>query len=337
MPETDGATSRAGKLARRRAGRVRRARRLYEALSLPFLTAFLLHDPRSGDAYGLTWRRRARLVWRMYRTGRNIETGTSFRAHVAMAAKIFAIPPSVEGVIVECGAWKGGTTANLSLVADIVGRTLVVYDSFEGLPEPAAGDRWAHPFGTGAFKGELDEVIGNVTRYGVIERCDFRKGWFQDTLTDHREPIVTAFLEVDYQDSLHVCVLNLWPHLIEKGWLFIDEYTRLDFCALFFSERWWARHFDRPPPGLLGAGTGIAVGQYFLGPYGERPPLQGPNSVGLTRKDFYGMWDYVPADSDEEPAPYSSESWTTTARLPAQVVANKLRDVDSSGSDGADR
>ena len=197
---------------------------------------------------------------------RHVETGTSARAHLVMAAKLLSVPPDVKGVIVEAGSWKGGTTANLSIIADLVGRDLIVYDSFEGLPAPADGDRWASQFGEGAFRGELDEVRANVAAHGVIERCEFRKGWFSETMPGHREPIVAAFVDVDRQSSMHECLLGLWPHLVDRGYLFIDEYIRLDYCAVFFSERYWRTYFDRPPPGLLGAGTGVAVGQVFPGP-----------------------------------------------------------------------
>lgn len=264
----------------------RKVRDGYELLSLPFLAVFVFFDRGIHKGYGVTLRRALSLAYRMRRTTRRVETGTSFRAHLAMAAKILSIPPDVGGVIVEAGCWKGGTTANLSIVADIVGRDLIVYDSFEGLPPPAEGDRWASPLGKGAFRGELEEVRENVARYGVVERCQFRKGWFSDTLGNHAEPIVAAFLDVDHQASMYQCLLGLWPHLIDSGYVFIDEYTRLDYCAVFFSERFWRTYFDRPPPGLMGAGTGIALGQYFLGPYRSKPPIQEPQSVGWTRKDF---------------------------------------------------
>ena len=172
-----------------------------------------------------------------------------------------------------------------------------------------------------------------MTRHGKIDRCEFRKGWFDTTLPEHTEPIVAAFLDVDYQDSLHDCVLHLWPHLTKRGWLFIDEYTRLDFCALFFSERWWATYFDRPPPGLMGAGTGIGVGQYFVGPYRERGKYQGPNSVGLTRKDFYGQWDFVPEGDDRFTVAYEPGEWTTTARTPEEDAPRLLEAVRVDGSD----
>lgn len=293
-------------------------RRAFEAASAPLLAVFLLHNPRIHPSYGMTWRRKLALVRRMRRTTRRVQTGTSYRAHVAMASRILEIPPDVEGVLVEAGCWKGGTTANLSLIADLVGRDLIVYDSFEGLPEPAPGDRWASPQGTGAFRGTLDEVRRNVAEHGAIDRCTFRKGWFSDTMGEHREPIVAAFVDVDHQASMHQCLLGLWPHLWDRGYFFVDEYVRLDYCALFFSERYWRTYFDRPPPGLMGAGSGVPVGQVFVGPYRAAGPLEQPSSVGWTRKDFYGAWDYFPDDAPSAPLPggpghrTSARGWTTT-------------------------
>jgi O-methyltransferase len=305
----------------------------YDLISLPLLTVFIFHDRQFDRSYGLTWRRKWSLALRMYRNTRRVATGTSNRAHMAMAAKIFAIPATVAGVIVEAGCWKGGTTANLSLIADVVGRELVVYDSFEGLPAPSDGDRWASPLGEGAFRGELEEVRSNVARYGVVERCRFRKGWFSETLPSHTEPIVAAFVDVDHQASMHECVLGLWPHLIDSGYWFIDEYTRLDYCALFFSERFWRTYFDRPPPGLMGAGTGIAVGQYFTGPLRGSPPIQQAGSIAWTRKDFYGEWDYFPDDVPAVPlrggpgAAYGVDGWVMTTPTTAEVGDRKLSEL----------
>lgn len=246
----------------------------------------------------MTWRRKLHLAVRMLRNTRHIQTGTSYKAHLAMAVKLLEIPPTTKGVVVECGCWLGGTSANLSLICDIVGRDLIVYDSYEGLPIPAPNDKYASPTGVGYLRGEIEVVKANVRRHGAIDRCEFRKGWFADTLPNHREPIVLCYLDVDYQASLHDCVLNLWPHLTPQGYLFIDEYTRIDYCALFFSERFWKQHFDAAPPGLMGVGTGVGVGQYFLGPLKGRPLIQVPMSVAYTRRDYYGAWDYWPEEGD---------------------------------------
>ncbi|NLV55717.1 MAG: hypothetical protein GXY13_08920 [Acidimicrobiales bacterium] len=292
--------------------------RVFDALAFPVATVSLLHNPKIHKSYRMTWRRKIALARRLRRTTRAVETGTSARVHLAMAARILEIPPDVEGVIVEAGSWKGGTTANLSLIADLAGRDLIVYDSFEGLPEPAEGDRWASPLGQGAFHGGLDEVKANVAAHGAIERCEFRKGWFSDTLGDHTEPIVAMFLDVDHQASIHQCLLGLWPHLWDRGYTFVDEYLRLDYCALFFSERYWRTYFDRPPPGLMGAGTGIPLGQVYVGPHRRLGPLERATGVAWTRKDFYGAWDYFPDDVPSVPLaggpgePDGVAGWTTT-------------------------
>ncbi|HEY5076986.1 MAG TPA: TylF/MycF/NovP-related O-methyltransferase, partial [Acidimicrobiia bacterium] len=66
--------------------------------------------------------------------------------------------------------------SRLSILCDIVGRELIVYDSFEGLPAPAAAENMK-PAVKGSSKGSLETVQGNVRKYGVIDRCQFRKGW----------------------------------------------------------------------------------------------------------------------------------------------------------------
>jgi hypothetical protein len=283
---------------RTRAGRLDLVGRLYERLCLPFAIVMLLTNPRFHPKYELTWRKKLALGRRMYRNTRKIRTGISYKAHLAMAAKLFEIPPGVKGAVVECGCWLGGTTANLSLICDVVGRDLIVYDSFEGLPAPVVGDNM-NPMVKGSFAGPLETVRDHVRRYGVIERCEFRKGWFKDTLPSHREPIVACFIDVDLKSSMHDCVVNLWPHLTDEGYVFFDEYVHLHNCALFFSERFWREQFDREPPGLMGAGTGVGVGQYFLGPWigpHSVPPIQRPTSVAYTRKHFDGGWSYTPED-----------------------------------------
>lgn len=269
-------------------------RNLWRLVSLPLTILFLLHSQRIHPAYRMSWRRKLWLGARMLHNARRVFTGTSYKAHLAMAVKLLEIPPEVEGDVVECGCFRGGSTANLSLVCEIVDRRLIVYDSFAGLPAPEPGDIYANETTAGAFSAGLDLVRANVARFGRIERCEFREGWFEDTLPDHDSPIVLCFLDVDYQASLRDCVINLWPHLTPRGYVFIDEYVLLDYCALFWSERFWREQFDATPPGLLGAGSGVGVGEFYLGPREEPLAIQAPASIAYTRRDFSGSWEYFP-------------------------------------------
>ena len=262
---------------------------LYHFASIPLVATFTLDKRYIHPDYDLSWWRRLRLVHRMWKNTRRVETGTSYKAQAAIAAKLFEIPKEVPGVVVECGCWKGGSTVNLSLICKIAGRALIVYDSFEGLPAAAENDRYATTETQGLFAGSLEEVRGNVERFGRIEVVEFRKGWFESTLPLHAEETVLICADVDFQSSLHDVVVHLWPHLFERGYFFIDEYMLLDYCGLFWSESFWKKYFDCGPPGLMGAGSGVGVGQYYLGPFDWSVD---PTSIAFTRKDFSGHWNY---------------------------------------------
>ena len=273
-------------------------RRVYETITFPLTVFVLLNDPDIQPEYHLNWWRRYRLAYRMFRNCRRMFAASPYQSHLVMAVKLFQMPSTVEGVVVECGCFKGGSAANLSLACEAVGRELIIYDSFEGLPEPQVGDKYAQPGYAGWFRGELDEVKANIARLGALGICTFRKGWFNDTLPAHREPVVATFIDVDYQSSLVDCIVNLWPHLTKSGYVFMDEYTRLDYCALFYSERFWRTYFDRNPPGLLGIGSGVPVGNWFVGPMWTGPKEQFPASVAYTRKNWNGYWGYYPDAGD---------------------------------------
>ena len=267
---------------------------LIDLVTLPYVVLALFSSRRIDPAYGLTWATKLRLGWRVYRNCQRVHTATSYKAHLAMAAKLFEVPKSTPGVVVECGSYLGGSAANLSLACELAGRELIIYDSFEGMPPPVEGDRYSTPEATGGLRGTLERVRRTIEQGGAIDRCTFRKGWFEDTLPGHTEPIVLWFVDVDWQASLHDCLVNLWPHLVDGGFLFLDEYVYVDYCAVFFSERYWSTYFDTTPPGLLGVGTGIPLGQVFTGPWLSPAPLQTASSVAYTWKGNSGYWDFYP-------------------------------------------
>ena len=49
---------------------------------------------------------------------------------------------------------------------------------------------------------------------------------------------------------------------------------------------------------LIGAGTGLALGEYYFGPWADRAayPLQHSNAGSYTRKDLSGHWTYYPEE-----------------------------------------
>ena len=270
--------------------------KVYFVLSIPISILFILNSQKIHESYSLNIFKKYRLGLKMFLNNLRIPSGTSYKSHLAMALKIFETSPDVQGDVIECGTWKGVSAANLSLVCKIVGRKLWIYDSFEGLPAGEADDREAKYYSKGDFCGSLEEVKSNIKRYGAIECCEFVKGWFSDTLPRLDRPVLLAFLDVDLEASLETCVRHIWPHLVDKGYIFIDEFGEPDYCALFYSEEYWQQYFERKPPGLIGAGIGLALGEYYIGPTSERAehPMQHASGPAYTRKDMSGYWAYYP-------------------------------------------
>jgi O-methyltransferase len=270
--------------------------RAHLVLTVPVSILFIMNSKTIHPSYKITLYKKLKLGFTMFLNKLRVPMGTSYKSHLAMALKILETSPDVPGDIVECGTWKGGSATNLSLVCKIVGRKLRVYDSFEGLPEGEPTDREASGYEKGDYKGTLDEVKSNISRYGSIESCEFIKGWFNETLPKMNSPVLLAFLDVDLEASLDTCVKNIWPHLVERGYIFTDECAGTNYTSLFYSEKWWAKHFDRFPPGLIGAGTGLPLGEYYIGPWSEIEdhPLQHASTGAYTMKNMSGYWSYYP-------------------------------------------
>ena len=152
---------------------------LYHVGSIPFVAIFGLNKRYIHRDYKMTLWGRFRLVTRLWHNTRRITTGTSYKAHVAIAAKLLSIPKSTRGVVVECGCWVGGSTANLSLICKLVDRQLIVYDSYEGLPGAEKGDRYAKGEFEGMFCGPLETVQANVRRYGISLSVNSEKDGFR--------------------------------------------------------------------------------------------------------------------------------------------------------------
>lgn len=236
------------------------------ALSLPIILGEFFR-PETGSEYGVDTPAKLRLVARMVRTTLAVPTGSSFVEHLVIATKALAVPADREGCLVECGAYKGGSTANLSLVAGLCGRELVVFDSFEGMPDPDETDRehtliaseQVHTYAADAWDAPLSEVQDNVERYGELSACRFEAGYFAETMGEFDEPVVVAFLDVGLRSSAETAVAELWPLLDDGGYLFTHEAKHMEIATLFFDAAWWADRLDDSPPGLVGAGSGLGL------------------------------------------------------------------------------
>lgn len=241
-------------------------KRLAFLFSIPVVLSDYFH-PQTGREYGVGLAQKLKLALSMARNYRRITTGSYVIEHLVMASQILRVPNSVVGCVVECGSFKGGSATNLSLVCALCNRELHIFDSFQGLPEPSIGDQehilvalhQVHTYAKGSWKGTLEEVRENITKYGRIEVCHFHVGYFAETLPAIKEPCVLVFADVDLRGSLETCLRYLWPLLQDECYFFTHEAPHAEIASLFFSEAWWNSTLRSRPPGLLGAGTGLGL------------------------------------------------------------------------------
>jgi O-methyltransferase len=152
--------------------------------------AFLL----AGDLPHVPFAVRLRLLRQVHVIGYHLPAPHAQSEMLAVMHSILALPKGVPGVVVEAGCFQGASTAKLSLAADLAGRRLVVFDSFEGMPENDEprdkSDLHGDPrFTKGKYSAGLEDVKANVAKYGRLECCRFVKGWFSDTMPTFHEPV----------------------------------------------------------------------------------------------------------------------------------------------------
>jgi O-methyltransferase len=272
------------------------------AVSLPVLL-WEYFSPEVGMEYGVGFFSKLRLLLQMANNRRKIQTASDFIEHLVMATQILKVPASIEGAIVECGCFKGGSTANLSLVCSLCDRKLEVFDSFAGLPEPSeadlshllVGSATVHTYSEGAYRGSLLEVKSNITNHGAIDVCTFHPGFFEQTLPSFHTKCALVFVDVDLVDSLRTCCRYLWPLLQDNCCLFTHEAHHMEIARVFFDQQWWHDHVSDNSPGLIGAGSGLgllpfpggfrsALGYTVKAPRKERFTVE-PQTCGLSVGD----------------------------------------------------
>ena len=237
----------------------------------------------TGREYGIGTFKKLEFLALTIRNNIAVESASNFLYHLIMAGKILQIPKDLPGDIVECGCFKGGSAVNLSRIAAWTDRRLHLFDSFEGLPVPKGGDKehlvlselQFHTYNAGGYAGSLNEVKENVRRYGVLDVCEFHKGYFNETLPGFDAQLVFAYVDADLTSSVRDCLKYLWPLLADGSYLFTDEAHHTEIAGLFYDPAWWEREEHATPPGLVGGGNGLGL---LLHPGGFR------SSLGFTAK-----------------------------------------------------
>jgi O-methyltransferase len=189
-----------------------------------------------------------------------VECGHLQAEILEVLASILNFPADTAGVVVEAGTFKGGSAAKLSWACACRGRRLVIFDSFEGLPDNAEPhDRTIFGekanFTKGAYEGSLEVVKGNIHKYGRIETCEFVKGWFEDTMPTLATPVIAAYVDVDLASSTRACMKYLFPHLVRGGVIFSQDGHLPLVINVLADDDFWQDEVGVTRPRMVGLGS----------------------------------------------------------------------------------
>ena len=167
----------------------------------------------------------------------------------------------IQGSLVECGTWRGGSVGMMAL-AHLAGsptptRRIELFDSFEGLPQPTAKDgAKAATYARGRVTGALDTIDACVAPLeenrslleGSIgypgELTTYHRGWFQDTVPAAAPglgPIALLRLDGDWYESTLICLDHLYDLVPAGGVVVIDDYGHWEGCRRAVDEYLAAR------------------------------------------------------------------------------------------------
>ena len=218
---------------------------------------------------------RLEIVRRFERIDHEIPMGSSPTDGLFLAEMLLSI--DAEGAVVECGCYYGGSSSKLSIIARLLGRELVICDSFEGLPVAESrylrdlhcrrSTEWVSDWTASRYAASLDDVRENIGKFGELSVCRFVKGWFSETLTDENLPkrVALAFADVDLANSARDCMVAIWPRLSEKGIYATHDTAYIKVLQELYRPELWRNTFKSIPPILFGAGYGLCDSSPHLG------------------------------------------------------------------------
>lgn len=163
----------------------------------------------------------------------------------------------IEGDIVECGVWRGGSMMAAAMILNKLNdmnRNIYLYDTFEGMTIPTKedikynGDKASDLLKVNPKNKEnrlwayasLEDVQQNFDIVGFdLNRVKFIKGRVEKTLLDlDNLPLKIALLrlDTDWYHSTKVELEILYPILNKNGILIIDDYGHWQGCKKAVDE-----------------------------------------------------------------------------------------------------
>ncbi len=158
------------------------------------------------------------------------------RGYAVYQAVHHILDRDLPGDFVECGVWKGGTCMLMALALKeraVSDRNIWLYDTFEGMTEPGPEDRIASSgqavserWQEGWWAVGMEEVRRNLLSTGFPEeKIRLVPGDVCKTLSETAPQEISLLrLDTDWYESTRAELEVLYPRLVGRGVLIIDDY-----------------------------------------------------------------------------------------------------------------
>jgi hypothetical protein len=180
-----------------------------------------------------------RIIWEEVKT--NTMTSKE-RIFGLIEAVKYVTKHKIEGAIVECGVWRGGSmmavAKTLNSVKD-VNRQLYLYDTYDGMSEPTSDDATFTGKSAKALMIKSDKASSDVWAYSALDTVQqgmnstgypvnnihYIQGKVEDTIPGNvPDKIALLRLDTDWYESTKHELIHLFPKLQKGGVLIIDDY-----------------------------------------------------------------------------------------------------------------
>jgi hypothetical protein len=165
------------------------------------------------------------------------------RLYTLIQAVKYISTNNIDGDIVECGVWKGGSMMAIAKTFIDLGdesRNLYLFDTFSGMTEPSDKDIDFRGINASTLLQESEkEDEKSVWCYASLElvkevmsktgydnrKIHFIKGKVEETIPSHAPDCISLLrLDTDWYESTRHELIHLFPRLSKNGVLIIDDY-----------------------------------------------------------------------------------------------------------------
>lgn len=153
------------------------------------------------------------------------------------------------GAFAEVGCYQGATA---KLICEVKReKSLLLFDTFEGLPEDSDKDAQVHS--VGQYACGLEKVRDYLNDY---QRVSYHKGLFPDSAADVPEQMFAfAHFDVDLYEGTVGCLEYFYPRMVPGGVLLSHDYGMLEGVEQAFHDFM----ADKPEPIIPQATTQVMI------------------------------------------------------------------------------